>query len=306
MDVDKLRENRKGATVIFTEFSRMKTKFGNSIFCCFEGDDAKYYFKRIEDKTGYPPENIIALNCSGKTEVLRLYHLIKDKEEYSSIKFMYFIDRDFDHVNQIGDFEIYETPCYSVENFYTTYDAFVRILRCEFQYSETDDEYELLKNIFLLRQKDFHRETTLLNAWLACQRDYSQTNSTVKINIGDFNISKIVQIINLDAVKAVYDVDLLTKLFPQSVRVPKQELNKKIEEFNNLKQQEIFRGKFEVDFLFSICDALKSEFGKPKSRFKKKNGVQLNPSKKNMIAEFSQYASTTQCLMKYLSKFATI
>src|SRR6185369_15479378 len=133
MKVESLRENRKGATVIFTQFALLKDKYADSIFCCFEGDDSKYYFHRIESETGYSPDNIIAFNCGGKKEVLRLYGMIKTKTEYSAIKFLYFIDKDFDA--KTTNSEIFETNTYSIENLYTTEEAFTRVVRCELNYT---------------------------------------------------------------------------------------------------------------------------------------------------------------------------
>jgi hypothetical protein len=302
-NVETLRKNRKGATAIFTLFTRMKDKYHNSIFCCFEGDDAKYYFKRIEDNTLHNPENIIVLNCEGKTEVLRLYHLIKSKTEYKSIKFLYFIDRDFDAPKDASLTEIYETPCYSVENFYTTEEAFIRIVKCEFNYNETDDEYLWLLNMFKIRQADFHAKTIYLNAWIACQRDISATDNTKRLNMSNFNIQKIIPNINLDAIEAEYDNLKLKALFPEAADVSEEKFHEKIRDFSSKNLQQTFRGKFEIDFLFSILESVKAEFNCIKPRLRKKSGVQLNQSKKNMISEFSHYATTESGLVKYLLPF---
>jgi len=303
MGVEALRQSRKGATVVFTTITRMKNKYHNSIFCCFEGDDSKYYFKRIEDKTGFSPENIVALNCDGKTEVLRLYRMIKGKSEYSALKFLYFIDRDFDPPIENPSHDIYETPVYSVENLYTTFEAFIRILKCEFNYTEDDTEYTLLLQLFRERQLEFHKETAYFNAWLACQRNSSAKNNSARLNLSNFNLSKIIPIIDLDRIQAAYDKTVLESLFPEAIKLAEDEIQEKLVLFSKENPQEIFRGKFEIDFLFEILEAIKKDFNSAKPRFIKKRGVQLNQSKKNMISEFSQYASTRNCLISYLGNF---
>ncbi|GGA96356.1 DUF4435 domain-containing protein [Puia dinghuensis] len=305
MNVEELRESRKGATVIFTKITRMKEQYPNSLFCCFEGDDAKYYFNRIEMRTGYSPEEIIPFHCGGKIEVLRLYRLFKEKQEYSSIKFLYFIDRDFDEPYPNGQ-GIYETPVYSVENFYTTYEAFVRILKAEFNYLEDDPEWAFLTKAFKERQDEFHRATAYFNAWLACQRDYSNSNSgATRLNLDDFSLKKIVQTINLDKIESNYDLNSLEALFPSAVKLQEQEIQKKIAALTKSSPQQTFRGKFEVDFLFDFLEGIKIEYAKKDaSRLEKKPGFKLNHSKKNMMGEFSQYASTTQCLIEYLTGFS--
>jgi hypothetical protein len=302
-NVENLRRNRKGATAIFTLFTRMKNKYQSGIFCCFEGDDAKYYFKRIEDNTNYAPDNIIVLDCEGKAEVLRFYHLINGKSEYKSIKFLYFIDRDFDPPKVDSLSEVYETPCYSVENLYTTEEAFVRILKCEFNYNETDDEYEWLIDTFRKRQSDFHIKTLYFNAWIACQRDATNSKNTTRLNLSNFNLQKIVPEINLDLVDAVYNKATLEAMFPEAEKIDEETIQKKIKDFSSQNLQKIFRGKFEIDFLFSILESIKVEFNSAKPRLKKKPGVQLNQSKKNMISEFSHYATTDAGLLKYLLPF---
>jgi hypothetical protein len=305
MGVESLRQSRKGATVVFTAITRMKDKYRNSLFCCFEGDDSKYYFKRIEDKTGYSPEKIIALNCDGKKEVLRLYRLINEKSEYSDIKFLYFIDKDFDPPFENTVYGIYETPVYSVENFYTTLEAFVRILRCEFNYTEADPEYSSLLDLFKERQKEFHEKTLYFNAWLACQRDNSTKNNLVRLNLNNFKLSKIITIINLDRINAVYDKTLLESLFPEAIKLSDKEIDIKVNVFLKCIQQETFRGKFEIEFLNEILEAIKKEFSSDKPRLTKKKGVHLSQSKSNMISEFSQYASTSFCLISFLEKYKT-
>ena len=242
----------------------------------------------------------------GKKEVLRLYHLIKGKNEYSKIKFLYFVDKDFDPL--MNNNEIYETPVYSIENLYTTKDAFIRILKCEFIYGKSDADYITLLELFKQRQSEFHSHTTLFNAWLACQRDKSNEGHTCKLNLASFKLNQIVPTINLDQIVSNYTILQLESIFPEAVKITEQEVQQKIIFFSTINPQENFRGKFEIDFLFAFLEAIKIEFSQPHSRLKKKNGVQLNQSKKNLISEFSQYASTKNCLKQYLNncKFTTI
>lgn len=307
MRIEELRSSRKGATVIFMKLTNLKEKFSNSLFCCFEGDDAKYYFKRIEDYTKYLPENIIVLNCEGKSEVVRLYNLVNQKTEYRSLKFLYFVDKDFDPpIDKSIYVNLYETPVYSIENLYTTKEAFIRVLKCEFNYMDIDPEYIFLIQAFSDRQKEFHLKTTYFNAWLACQREKSSQGLSNRLNLSSFNLNKIVPRINLDSIQENYNKIILESLFPEAYILTEEEIQLKIAEFNKHNPQEIFRGKFELDFLFSFLEAIKIELNLPQSRLKKKSGVQINQSKRNMISEFSQYASTMNCLILFLKGFLAI
>lgn len=301
MSVENLRQSRKGATAIFTQFTRMKDKFMDAIFCAFEGDDAKYYYSRVESKTLYKPSNIVVFNCGGKKEVYRLYQMIKSRDEYRAIKFLYFIDRDFDPI--LNDTNVYETKVYSVENFYTTIDVFMKILRCEFSYNDNDSEFAFLISCFKQRQIDFHEQTTLLNAWIKCQRYVSNTQQVQRLNLNNFSLNEITKTLSLDEVRLEYDLDWLNNRFSDAASINADEVAVEINELNKGNKQKTFRGKFEIDFLFDFLEAIKKEFKIKDARCQKKDGVQLNQSKKNMVSEFSQYAVTPECLVDYLEKF---
>jgi hypothetical protein len=219
------------------------------------------------------------------------------------VKFLYFVDRDFDPPINNSLQEVYETKVYSVENFYTTEEAFIRILKIEFNYTEVDREYKLLLDLFRKRQQEFHQKTAYLNAWIACQRDESISKSTGRLNLSDFNLASIITKIDLDNVVSTYDKATLEHLLPMSLVLDEIVVQNKIAAFSKQNPQEIFRGKFEIDFLYAFIEAIKIEYNKSGARLKKKEGVQLNQSKKNLIAEFSQYATTPISLKEYLQKY---
>lgn len=299
--IDKLRESRKGATVMFTKFTRLKDSHKSSLFCCFEGDDSKYYGSRIENILQMDIDKLHFFNCGGKSEVIRFYEMINKNDDYKEVKIAYFVDRDYDRsLSSIYNYNIYETPFYSIENFYTTTSAFKKILKNEFNLNEFDEDYQICLKLFLERQNEFHEKTTLLNAWLWCQRDLYQLGKSSRLNLSNFNLTQVIPKISLTEIIADYDKEKLESIFPEAIIIPDEILDFKIGEINKLNKQEIFRGKFEIDFLFSFIEAIKAEFKNESPIIKKQLGVQINQSKKNLIAEFSQYAFTPDCLKKYL------
>ena len=304
MLADNLRDNRNRAAAIFVHFIALRHKHSSSLFCSFEGDDSKYYGSRIEDKLNYKPDEVHHFTCGGKKEVLRFYQMINKNDDYKDVKVMYFIDRDFDEsIIEKFDNNIYETPCYSIENFYTTKDAFKRILKREFMFEEYDEEYNIILDLFIGRQRDFHKKTKLFNAWLSCQRECSNSGQKAILNLSNFNLKKIVTKINLDEVVADYDINKLHSLFTDAIRIEENVLKSKIAELEKFTPQMCFRGKFEIDFLYEFISELKKEMKKPTSSLKKKPGVQINISKKNVISELSHHADTTECLENYLLSF---
>ncbi len=63
----------------------------------------------------------------------------KNKKMYEKYKLAFFIDRNFDiSYNNVSSLPVYETPCYSIENFYTTKKTLKNILTNEFNLSEID------------------------------------------------------------------------------------------------------------------------------------------------------------------------
>lgn len=304
MQVEKLRDSRKRATANFIKFTRLKSKHGSSLFCCFEGDDIKYYGSRIENILQSNPDKVHNITCGGKKEVLKFYNIINKNKDYADVRIAYFVDKDFDEsIIEIYDNKIYETPCYSIENLYTTQSAFKRILKSEFNINEYDDEYNICLNIFIERQKEFHEKIKLFNVWTHCQRDSSNCGETTRLNLADFKLNKIISEINLTKIKANYDKEKIESLFPDAFVISDDILNQKITILGKFNPQLYFRGKFEIEFLYIFIKALQSEFGKHNGLIKKQAGVQINISKKNLISELSQYADTPNCLKQYLSNF---
>ncbi|MCB0699117.1 MAG: DUF4435 domain-containing protein [Chitinophagaceae bacterium] len=303
MSVDALRESRGLATVILTKFMTLKEYHSKSIFCGFEGTDAKYYLNKIENETGVTIDRIVPFSCQGKHQVLRLHRLITQRDEYSSVKFAYFIDSDFDL--PVQNENIYETPCYSVENFYSSINVFKRILKAEFAYNETDNEYNFLVDNFIKRQSEFHQKTLLFNAWLACQRDLSNANPEIgRVDVTDFSIGTFIKDISIDEIVCdEYSLDKIASLFPDAPILDKKVIQNKVEELNKQNLQKILRGKYEIDFLYGFIHSVLKEYKVKNPRCVKVEGSKVNPSKNNILSEYSHYADKTDCLIEYLSKY---
>ncbi|MCM3294089.1 DUF4435 domain-containing protein [Paenibacillus sp. MER 180] len=299
--MERLKESRKGATVAFTTFTRLKARHDTDLFCCFEGDDVKYYGLRIEHILNIDIDNVHFLNCGGKSEVLKLFEMINKDSYYSSVKIAYFVDRDYDSdIPERFHPKVYQTPCYSIENFYTTLTTFKKILKYEFNMTEDNEDYKVLLSLFISRQEEFHKKTAALNIWLWCQRDRFKEGSAHRLNLDSFNLKKIVQSISLREITADYDIPKLMEIFPRAEHIPEADYLLKQKEVTGLKAQQRFRGKFEIDFLFEFIESIKMEFTSETPLIKKHVGVKINQSKKNLISELSQYASTPDSLVKYL------
>jgi len=294
MSVEKLRASRGKAVAIFVEFTRLYKQYESVLYCFFEGEDSKYYGIRIKNITKSKKD--IYLNCHGKEGVLGIYRMLSSRNHYRTARIGYFVDRDFDQsIYNMGISKIYETPCYSVENFYTSVQCFAEILKSEFKLTEIDENFQRCVSLYRKLQEEFHDAVELLNAWVACQTDKSS-----KLNISDLSILRFVKI-DLNQAISMYEIDDLYQMFPNTPVIAEQELDAKISELKVNIRQKSFRGKFEIEFLFIFLQKLMSEANQGRYPFfTRKIKVILSLTKRTIISDLSQYADTPDCLHNYL------
>lgn len=294
MSVEKLRASRAKAVAIFVEFTRLYKQYESVLYCFFEGEDSKYYGIRIKNITKSKKD--IYMNCHGKEGVLGIYRMLSSRNHYRTARIGYFVDRDFDQsIYNMGISKIYETPCYSVENFYTSVQCFAEILKSEFKLTEIDENFQRCVSLYRKLQEEFHDAVELLNAWVACQTDKSS-----KLNISDLSILRFVKI-DLNQAISMYEIDDLYQMFPNTPVIAEQELDAKISELKVNIRQKSFRGKFEIEFLFIFLQKLMSEANQGRYPFfTRKIKVILSLTKRTIISDLSQYADTPDCLHNYL------
>lgn len=301
--IEKLRNNREAAPVAYTEFVLSYSKEKSLLYCFFEGDEDKRYYRiRLKQKF----ENF---TCGGKDNVKKVHRMISEHKEYNSANTLFFIDKDYSDEQISGN--IYVTPCYSIENFYTTQEVLINILTNEFNLKETDNDFNLILERFNLLQTKFHNELLIFNAWLACQSDLRQKNgiktylsidTKVKPYFEGIVKNKLTEIRNFDDLKNIDFIENI--LFPEAPKIEEQKLQKKIDEFKLKFNSCIFRGKFELRFIVSFLQQLKNEIGQKtnKSIFEKKQKCTFEFKYENIISTLSQYAVTPNCLNKFISK----
>lgn len=294
MSVDKLRASRGKASAVFVEFTRLYKQHESALYCFFEGEDSQYYGIRIRNITR--PGKDIYLNCNGKEGVLGIYRMLSSRNHYANARTAYFVDRDFDQsIYDMGISKIYETPCYSIENFYTSVQCFSEILKNEFKLTESDENFERCISLYTKLQEKFHDAVELLNAWVACHRDKSS-----KLNISDMSVLRFVSV-DLNQAIAIYTINDLSQSFPDIPVISEQELDAKKSELQVNTRQKSFRGKFEIEFLFAFLQKLISEANQGNyPYFTRKVKVVLSLTKRTIISDLSQYADTPDCLYNYL------
>jgi hypothetical protein len=296
MTAEQLRKAREeSATVAFLTFAKHIKSDKSGLFCFFEGKDSPYYISRVKSIFN---GNYYPINCSGKSKVLKVYELIDYHREYDNYKKAFFIDRDFDL--PVLNSKIYETPCYSVENLYTSSSIFSEILKSEFGLHEIDEDFEKCVDAYKTLQKDFHAHATLFNAWYACLIYIrNTTNQQTGVNLED-SIPKDFISISLGEISGNYDLSTIQAKYPKALEVDNKTLESKILEMELQDKGKCFRGKFELDFMLKILNALITDSNTTKSFISKP--IKYSITNSQAVSQFSQYAETPEQLIEYIKQ----
>lgn len=299
--LDKLRQSRDKPQVAYQEFVLHTRKGKDGLFCFFEGKDNAYYIPRIKNFTNkYHP-----IKCGGREKVLAVYQLIIIHSEYDNYKKAFFIDRDFNHPLQPHDPPIFETPCYSIENFYVSVDVFKQIIINEFQFSEVSDRsFQVCIQLFEDRQQEFHQAITLLNAWYACLIKIRNTEKKqTGVNLGD-KIPKDFIKFSLESISANYNLDRIKQTFVNALEVSTENLQAKLAEFTNCEHHKVFRGKYEMQFMLTFIEMILQDASNNKKFIQQKIPFAFNQKLTNeqAINVLSGYAETPESLNAYIKK----
>jgi hypothetical protein len=292
---NEIRKKRHEGIVGYHRFLKLYSKYKDAPICFVEGkDDEAYYNFRVELLCdGILPGFVI---CEGKDGVLNTYDKLIEHNKIND-KYMFFVDRDFD--NPVCNNDIYVTPLYSIENFYTTLKAFKKIIKLFFKIDETDPDFDRCIKLYEERKKEFYNCSLLLNAWIACQADLWKQGIESKYNLDKINLKELI-IINLNEVKQNYSLESLENLFPEAPKIEREKINRKIHEYKS-NPEFLSRGKFEIEFLIEFLELLLSEIREGKNGFSKKK-IPVCISKKKFVSEMTPYAETPDCLTKYIKK----
>ena len=276
------------------------------IFCFCEGKDARYYGARIKEictQTDHP------ISCGSKWGVQRVHFLIQKNTAYTALKKAFFVDKDFDL--PLNNLDIYETPCYSLENLYANTHSFSDILKREFSLNITDDDYKKAVLHFENRLNEFNDVVLLLNAWYACQKDHRNvTNIPIAIPSLGNKIPNGFVSLSFDEIKANYTILDIENLFSTARKDNSTVLEAKINDFNQKNDKScVFRGKFQMEF-FAFYLATIAEKGNQKIptffKEKRKNHLSIHKeSSEKLLSSLAQYAVTPPCLREYLVRFAS-
>lgn len=286
------------------QFTRIISQKKIAIF--FEGEDEKYYGIRINNIR--PDIKWSGVNCGGKSKVIEVRNIIKENPDYVDSSCMFFIDADFDDNKDLIDCnDIYITPCYSVENLYTSKEAFIRILNAEFNLHDSLKDNSCFHNaigIFDVTKAAYLDSIAEFN-FLIRQIRIMECNGelSTRLNINNIKFDDLIKV-DFGSSDKIYNEALPNSIFPElpSDLVVKTDDSKKY--FSKLPGELWFRGKQNLEFFRVFLQLLKTDRCRKENHlvFKEKGNVRLQLSKLNCISELSQYADTPKCLHEFLSK----
>ena len=129
--VRRLRRERVSPTVVLQAIIKEFARDPTTVFCCFEGKDIGYYGVRA--RSALDGFSLAIYNCNGKESLIALYLSVRDNISITHGRFLFFVDRDYDFgIDGLPTDLCFITDGYSIENYYTSIDAFTRIIRTAF------------------------------------------------------------------------------------------------------------------------------------------------------------------------------
>lgn len=302
MDVNEMRASRDKAVVAFTKFVQCKDLYTTCLFCFFEGEDIKYYEPRIEKICQISYDKIISFNCGGKKGVEKLHKKISGNSTYSFVKKMFFIDRDY-YPTCIKSEEMFETPCYAIENYYTSIAVYERVLKREFGMNVFDEDYKKCKEVYKRRYNEFHESILELNTWLKCQRKKDIEKGYRGIRI-DWKVAKYFEQMGLDEIRLKHPIDkkFMEQLYPEAQKISDEEMNIEMKRMKFIDQQKFFRGKFELELMVNMIFDLREKNKKGGYLAEKYECVKIDP-RVDTLTFLSRDADTPDELIAFLSKY---
>lgn len=294
---DLIRAKEEASSVVYQSFVLLTGSNPSDLFCFFEGKDAPYYHFRI--KSNFQGE-VHYLICKGKKRVLKAKELIENHKEYNQYKTAFFIDKDFDVSMKNKFANLYETPCYSIENLYCTPQSVKEIIKCEFQFTEDEPEFKVILDLYEKLHVDFLNSMLFFNAWYSIQKR-KQTETGIANNVSlENDLPKGFISISLEQINTVYDLEKIQNTFPNSHEITEDEVLEEIDEL--LKKDLCFflRGKFVLSFLIDFIRLIVTDSSdKTKNKYITRK-IKLNLDRSTVLSTLSPYAITPDCLDEFI------
>lgn len=274
----------------------------NCIFCFVEGkSDTDYYFSKVKGVFG---RNHLFINCYQKKFVLKMYRAIHEKDKDTK-KLAFFVDHDYDEHLQLE--HVYETECYSIENYYCYKEAFSEFLQYGLHVDIGTAEYQDAMNFYIHEFEKFHNTILELNAWIAVCKAKDTRGEMSHIDKLGTSIPKDFLVMDFGGeYRQNYDIDELNRHFNANPQITKEEHESMIEYLRGQDYFQVFRGKYELHFLYELLLHLRykaSHKKKGERAILEKSIVTWQIDFGNMMKYCSDYAFYPQKLKTFLLSY---
>ena len=302
--LDQMRKARKTYEAVYMQFANNRKYYKSFAFCFYEGEDGKYYDLRIRQKF---LDKFVTYTVGNKKEILKLLKKINSEGLYKNVCMMFFVDRDFDKSLSGKDENLFETPCYSIENLYAQEECLKRILQSEFGLNVINKDFQKCIRDFVMREKEFTECILEFNALSYLRRQKSNSNSNC--SFGSFKTRHIAKI-KVDKVERAAHYSETIEMIKSQLQFGIKDIEdakKKLEEQGNFSLN--FRGKNQLDFFVDFVKELKALNIAGGYFSEKYSNIHIDITS-NRLSELSQYAITPlsleQFLDVHLKKFAAL
>ena len=295
-------EKENSFSVPFTFYNTNKLS-SECLFCFVEGkSDTDFYFPKIKSIYG---ENHLFINCYNKKFVLKMYDLIHENDKGSK-KLAFFIDHDYDDTINLE--HVYETECYSIENYYCYKSAFSDFLQYGLHIDKMKAEYQDAMNFYVQEFDKFHEVIIDFNAWIAVCKRKNDIHEMIHLDSLGSSIPESFLIEEFGGdYQQNYDLDRLNSHFNAVPKITRDEHDKMIAELKGNDYYKVFRGKFELHFLYELIRFLKYKASHKKKKDRtllEKSIVSWDINLSNLMIYYSNYAFYPQNLKDFLLSYA--
>lgn len=280
----------------------LEKKNDHSLFCFMEGKhDPDYYLGVIRSICG---DDCIIIVCGNKSNVLDSYNNFF-QIDHDRYRLAFFIDKDYDE--PINNPNIFETDCYSIENYYCSPEAFKRILKYGIGVPDDVDWRHDVIDFYMNQFHQFHQTVDLFNAFYSLLHKYErEKNVFFKLNLDDSFPTELANT-NVNKCSKLYTLqNILDKYGIEEKVMTEAEVIVEMNRLWALDPFKVFRGKFELDMLFKIMNYLINDANKNLCApiIRKKVSMHLNG--KSLMSDLAQFADIPDGLRTYLAKWARV
>ena len=295
--LDSMRKERYVYEAIYMKFANSVALHHSYAFCFYEGEDGKYYDNRIRN---YFDEMFLTYKVQNKDGVLKLLTKIRSSNLYENVCTMFFVDRDYDNSLSGSDVDLFETPCYSIENLYAQKECMERVLKSEMGLNVDNPDFHKCITDYTKREIEFNKVILEFNALVYLRRKRPGSNSD--FSFGSVKTTHIASINVMQVAPSSQYQDTINQI-KGILHFSEEEVLKAKEKLIESGDQSItFRGKNQLDFFAAFINCIKQYNNDNNGYFKiKYKNVTINITN-NRLSELSQYAITPPELSAFLER----